>query len=104
EATRIGVPQVITILVLTGGAAGSLYYTDYLPSYKNHLLTAALLVQNTFSSQVEQGVNPTVSPTQIIDAFQTALNFHSPVGQEETISMFQKFVIYLVDLASRNPD
>lgn len=102
---QFSAPVILTFIIITGVIGYSIYYTDYLPARKNYLLTQSLMLQNTFSSQVAQGVKQvTVTPAQIIDAFHSTLKFNSPVGQEETIGMFQKFNIYLVDLIAGNKE
>ena len=97
-------PSLLGAGALTALIVASLYFTAYLPAKKNQLLVRALLLQNQLEYEVSAKVAaPTVSPGTILDAFDTALNFKSPVGQEETIGMLQKFSIYVVDALGQNP-
>ncbi len=94
--------NIATASILTLGIIGLLYYTAVLPLQKNRLLVNALLLQNTLAAQVTAGVKQTVDPLKIVDAFHQALAFKSPIGQEETVAMYQKFILNVVENASQN--
>lgn len=104
DGTQVNLPQIMTVTVLTATIAYSLFFTSYLPARKNYLLTQALMYQGTFSYQIEHGLKITITPQQITNAFASAVSLNSPVGQEETIAMFQRFVIFVVDTLAKNPE
>ncbi len=94
--------NIATATILTLGVIGLLYYTAFLPFQKNRLIVNALLLQNTLAAQAAAGVKQTINPVEIVDAFHQALAFKSPIGQEEAVAMYQKFMLNIVENASQN--
>lgn len=90
--------QAIACLAVAGVIGTSLYFTTYLPAKKNLLLVNAIILQNTLIDAINQGrQSADASPESVVAAFEKAYELPSPVGQEETVGMYQKFVIFLVD-------
>lgn len=100
--TLTGAGPVVLATVLCLATAALIYSTAVRPLTKNQLLSNALRLQNTFSSQLAAGRQPSVNPQEIMQAFHTAMAFASPIGQEEAVGMYQKFVLSLVESASQN--
>ncbi len=95
-----GLIALVIIICIAGAAL--IYTTAVRPLVKNRLLSDALRLQNDFNASVSAGKQPSVSPRQIMDSFHAAIDFASPIGQEEAVGMYQKFVLNLVEIASQN--
>lgn len=91
-----------TAAIMAIGCGILLYGTVLLPIQKNILIVKALVLQNGFMNDVNNGRRPSTTPNQIIEAYHLAMTRYSPVGQEEAVGMYEKFVLSLVENASRN--
>ncbi len=92
--------NIATAGLLVVGAAMLMYQTLYLPLQKNSLLVAALMAQGQLSASA--GTPQAITPMQVVDQYHEALSLASPIGQEETIGSYQKFVLGLIENASQN--
>lgn len=82
---------VATILIIT-----SLIMTVGLPLQKNLLLSRSVILQNTFrATQIPVERRPSFAA--VIESYEKTYNFSSPVGQEETISMFLRFTAEIME-------
>jgi len=79
-----------------------MHQTLFLPLQKNNLLVEALIKQSSLSASA--GTAQATTPAQVVDSFHVALNAKSPIGQEETIGSYEKFVLSLVENASQNSE
>ncbi len=95
--------NIATALIFTLACGSLVYATAFRPLQKNLLLVQALMLQGRLSADIAGGVKSAVSPVQVIDAFKTAIAYPSPIGQEESIGMYQKFVLGIIENASQNP-
>ncbi len=95
---------ICTSVLLAGFIGVNLYFTGYLPMRKNYYLVRALLLQSHFTTDINNNAPQlSVTPQQVINAFEQAYSSPSPIGQEETIGMFQKFVVFVLDVLGQNP-
>lgn len=95
--------NVATAIVLVAGCAALIHYTAIIPIRKNLLIVNSLILQGQLAAEVAANGRSSVSPVQIINSFHKALDFYSPIGQEEAVSMYQKFMLGIVENASNNP-
>jgi O-antigen ligase len=94
--------NIATAGLLVVGLGMLMYQTIFLPLQKNALLVQALLAQSALAANA--GTPQAIAPMQVVDQFHKALLAPSPIGQEEAIGSYQKFVLNLLENASRNPD
>ena len=82
---NIYLPKVISMGVLTIGSILILYFTSYVPLVKNKLISSAI-----YSQQAGD-------PNKTLTAFTQALEYKSPVGNEETLSMLMRYSANLIN-------
>lgn len=98
-----GINKATATLLIVGFMSFG-YFTLWLPAKKNQALVTALSLQNSFMGQISAREPITITPLDIMQAFEQALEQQSPIGQEETIGMYQKFVLNLVEMASQSAE
>jgi O-antigen ligase len=99
----LGGTNLVIAVVLVAACGALIYYTAFLPIMKNRLIVRALILQNTFTADISRGVKSSVTPSQIINGFHAALTYSSPIGQEEAVGMYEKFILAIIENASQNP-
>jgi O-antigen ligase len=82
--------------------AALIHTTALRPLTKNRLLLNALILQNTFTTQVANNQPTSVTPNDILISFRKALNYPSVIGQEEAVGMYQKYILQLVEMTTQN--